>query len=251
MRARIVVPLTGVLALAVAAGAIADSDTSGTTVQTYDQSYSTRAPHHSAGTTISMSATDPQNPRNRQPKRITNFDVTFPLGSAIKTGAIAQCKATDEDFGNATNPDDACPRGSRLGTGQAAVRLPFPSVDLPGTVHAYNATKGMLLFIDFSSLTGSQTMLLRPKFKGLKLKTAVPLTCVPPLRPDQGCRDGSGTEQAIVLTRLTLKTKPRGKQPPLLKTPKSCPSSHHWHFAAHVKYADGTTVAIPSTSRCR
>jgi hypothetical protein len=53
----------------------------------------------------------------------------------------------------------------------------------------------------------------------------------------------------MVLTRLTLKTKAAGKRPPLIKTPRACPS-RDWKFTAHITYADGTGLALPGTSRC-
>src|SRR5829696_5339619 len=153
MRKLVVVALAGILTLAVSAIAIAASATSGNTVQNYEQTYSQKKPKKSTGTTFSTSSTDDTNTaKNRQPKRVTNFDIKFPPGTKINSKAIPACKATDADFAAAENADDACPKGSTLGKfgkpdGEVAARTPFPGVaDLAGTVDAYNAPKGLLLF---------------------------------------------------------------------------------------------------------
>jgi hypothetical protein len=250
MRKLVVGALMGVLALAVAGIAVAATATSGTTEQTYTQTYSVKKPNKSEGTTFGTSSTDPQNPRNNQPKRVTNFDITFPKGSKINNKAIPACKATDSDFANAQDPDDACPKGSKIGTGKVAARTPFPGVaDFTGTVDAYNAPKGLLLFVNVQS--ANQTLVLHPKFKGLKLLTAVPQTCIPPNIPQNDCKDNTGTKQEAILTNFELKTTPKGKgKKILIKSPPTCPKAG-WAFEANIKYDDGTAVKIPSTSPCK
>ena len=245
----------GVLALAVTAVAIAAEGTSGTTVQKYTQTYSVKKPNTNTGTTFGTSSTDETNTqKNKQPKRVTNFDIKFPAGSKINTKAIPQCKATDSDFANASDPDDACPKGSKIGTGKVAARTPFNGVaDFTGTVDAYNANKGLILFVNVQS--ANQTLVLRPKFSGLTLRTKVPQTCIPPNRPDQGCRpNGPGEPQEAILTNFELKTKAAGtgrgkKRKNQIMTPPSCPRGG-WKFEANIKYADNTSQKIPTTSPC-
>ena len=255
MRKLVVGALLGALSLVVAAVAIGATATSGTTVQNFDQTYSAKKVKKSTGTTFSTSSTDEQNPRNKQPKRVTNFDITFPAGTKINSKAVPQCKATESDFAAETNPDNACPKGSKIGSGTVTARLPIQNTaDLNGTVTAYNANKGLLLYVIIQSPLGNQVLLIKPKFRGLKLLTQVPATCIPPNRPDQGCKDSSGQEQAAVLTSFKLKTKPVGsgrgaKRKNLITTPSSCTSAG-WKFAASLKYADGTGVKITSPSKC-
>jgi hypothetical protein len=255
MRKFIVGALMGVLTLAVAAVAFGASATSGTTVQNYDQVYSQKKPNKSTGTTFSTSSTDETNTaRNKQPKRVTNFDITFPKGSKIDNNGAPQCKADENDFAQAENPDDACPKGSRIGTGEVAARTPFNGVaDFTGTAFAYNAKKGLKLFVNISS--ANQTLLLEPKFRGLKLLTAVPHTCIPPNIPANDCKDANGVPQEAILTNFELKTVPKSsgkgsKRKNLITTPKTCPSGG-WTFTANIKYADGTSVKIPSKATCR
>ena len=57
-----------------------------------------------------------------------------------------------DDFANAQNPDDACPKGSAIGSGKVAARTPFNGVaDFTGTVNAYNAPKGLILYVNVQS----------------------------------------------------------------------------------------------------
>lgn len=253
MRKLVIVALAGVLTLAVTAIAVAATATSGTTEQTYTQTYSAKKPNKSTGTTFGTSSTDPQNERNKQPKRVTNFDIKFPAGSKINNKAIPACKATNSDFANAEDPDDACPKNSKIGTGSVAARTPFNGVpDFTGTVSAYNAPRGLILFVNVQS--ANQTLVLRPKFSGLTLKTVVPQTCIPPNRPDQDCKDSSGQQQEAILTNFELKTAAKGsgrgaKRKNLITTPPSCPK-RSWKFEANIKYSDGTSAKIPTTTPC-
>src|SRR3954452_10886320 len=253
MRKLAVVALAGILTLVVTAVAIAASATSGTTVQNFEQTYTAKKPNKSTGTSFSTSSTDEQNPKNKQPKRVTNFDIAFPKGSKIDSKAAPQCKASENDFASADNPDDACPKGSKIGSGTVAARLPINGTgDLNGTVRAYNANKGLLLFVQVDAPGAAQTLLIKPKFSGVNLKTVVPVTCLPPGTPQSGCKDAQGNPQEVVLTSFALKTKPvkdKKSKRQLITTPKTCPSGG-WTFTASLKYADGTSVKIPSKAPC-
>ena len=255
MRKLVAVALAGVLTLAMAAIAFAAQETSGTTVQQYDQEYSQKKPSKSTGTTFSTSSTDEANPRNKQPKRVTNFDITFPRGSKIDSKAAPQCKADENDFAQASDPDDACPRGSRIGSGEVAARTPFNGVaDFTGNAFAYNANKGLLLFVNIQS--ANQTLLLKPKFRGLRLLTTVPHTCIPPNLPQNDCKDASGTSQEAILTNFELKTTPKSsgrgsKRRNLITTPRTCVVRSGWDFTANIKYGDGTSVEIKDDGTCR
>ena len=249
MRKFIVGALAGVLVLAVAAVAMAD------TVQTYKQSFSAKKPGASTGTTFSTTSTDESNTsRNKQPKRTTEFDITFPKGTVINSKAMKQCSATEEDFTNADNPDDACP-GSKIGTGDVKARLPINNTeDLTGTVTAYNGKGKLLLWVVVQSPLGNQTLLITGKLKSsaksTTLKTPVPPSCVPPGIPSNDCKDGNGTPQYAILTSFNLKTKAykKGKKV-YMKTPAKC--SGKWTFAADIAYDDGSHFKTKSTTPCK
>jgi hypothetical protein len=255
MRHLIVGSLSSALVLvSVATDAFGTTGTSGTTVQQSEARFTTTATAKSAGVRFAIASTDQQNPRNRQPKRITNFTITLPSGSSIDSKTVPQCKATAFDFEQASNPDDACPRGSKVGIGRAAMRLPFPGTsDFPGTVSAYNANKGLLVFMNFPA--ANLKLLLRAKFSGLTLRIAIPHTCVPPTVPANDCADNFGGRQEAILVQMGLTTRPKSHRTrlgvrKLIRTPRACPSDG-WHFRANFKYADGSTLTIPSKSSCR
>src|SRR3954471_5223674 len=125
MRKLAVVALAGILTLVVTAVAIAASATSGNTVQNFEQTYTAKKPGKSTGTSFTTTSTDDTNTaKNKQPKRVTEFDIAFPKGSKIDSKAAPQCKATENDSASADSPDDACPKGSKLGSGKVAARLP-------------------------------------------------------------------------------------------------------------------------------
>ena len=99
MRKLVVGALAGVLTLALAAIAMAASETSGTTVQNYDQTFSAKKTKKSTGTTFNTSSADEHNTANdKQPKRVTNFDITFQNGTKIDNRAAPACNASEEDF---------------------------------------------------------------------------------------------------------------------------------------------------------
>jgi uncharacterized low-complexity protein len=256
MRKLLVGALMGVLALAVTAIAVAESEQSGTTTQNYSQTYSAKKGKTATGTTFETSSTNSANDeQNKQPKRVTNFDIKFPVGSKIDSKAAPQCKADENDFAAEDDPDDACPKGSKIGSGAVKARLPYNNTsELNGTVTAYNANKGLLLWVQVSASGATQSLLIKPKFSGLNLKTKVPVTCLPPNTPQNGCKDSSGQEQAVVLTSFNLKTKAvssgKGKKRrQLITTPPAC-TSKGWQFVASLKYSDGSGVKIPVTQKC-
>ena len=254
MRKLVISALMGVLALAVTAVAFAAEGTSGNTVQQYDQTFSKTTAKTPTGTTFSTSSTDATNTQgNNQPKRVTNFDIKFPAGTKINSKAVPQCKATDEDFAEAEDPDDACPPKSKIGDGEVAARTPFNGVaDFTGTVDAYNAKNGLILFVNVQ--TANQTLVLRPKFSGVNLRTKVPQTCIAPGNPQNDCKDGEGNAREAILTNFELKTKVAksgtGKKlKSLITTPPTCKGS--WKFEANIKYADGTSQKIPTEQTCK
>jgi len=256
MRKLVVAALVGILTLAVTAVALAAQGTSGTTVQNYDQTYTQKKTNRSTGTSFSTSSTDEQNTaNNKQPKRVTNFDITFPNGSKIDSKAAPECTADENDFAEEDNPDDACPRGSKIGTGKVGARLPINGTpDLPGTVRAYNARKGLLLFVEVTASGARQTLLIKPKFRGRRLLSPVPQTCLPPGTPANGCRDNEGNVRQIVLTNFELKTKAVSRRQgrtrrQLITTPRTCPRGG-WEFEATIRYADRSSLKLEETSPC-
>ena len=75
------------------------------------------------------------------------------------------------------------------------------TADSLGTVSAYNANKGLILFINFP--TARQSLVLRPKFRGLRLQAAVPQpACRPPCQPPLESRERRVQQLRRVLGRV-------------------------------------------------
>jgi hypothetical protein len=236
--------LVGALALAVAAIALAD------TTQTYKQKFSSNKVSKSAGTTFSTSSTDEANTaNNKQPKSVRNFDIAFPAGTKIDSKGAPQCTKNDDEI-LAAGGKPACPKAV-IGAGRALVRLPFNgTADINAKVTAFNANKGLVLYVDPSPI--AQPLIIRPKFVGRVLKTPVAPNCLPPATVQANqCKkqDGSAGQEAVLVT-FSLKTvaKKKGKHV-LIKTPKTCKGT--WKFSANLKYADGTSKKIDSLQPCK
>jgi hypothetical protein len=236
--------LVGALALAVAAIAF------GATTQTYSQKYTSNKTSKSVGVSFTTASEDTSNTaNNNQPKAVRNFNLAFPSGSKIDSNGAVICKATDDEMIQAGGKP-ACPK-SVIGAGSARVRLPFAgSSDINAKVTGFNANKGLILYVDPSPI--AQPIILRPKFKGIKLLTAVPPNCLPPATNQGGqCKKQDGTAgQEAILTFFQLKTvsKKKGKHI-LIKSPKSCKGT--WKATATLKYADGTSKNIDSLQACK
>jgi hypothetical protein len=255
MRKLIVGAVIGALALALTAIAMAES------VQHYSQTYTQKKLSVSTGTNFSTDSIDEANPKNKQPKRTTQFDITFPAGTKIDYKALPVCTATEEEFSAATNPDDACPAKAKIGAGNVRARIPFalPSgEELTGTVTGYNGKKQLLLWVVIQSPIGNQTLLIKGKLgagAAPTLKTTVPASCVPPGIPTNQCKDGNGNSQYAILTFFSLKTKAatsgKGKnKKTYMKTPAKC-TGGKWTFTAKLKYDDGTTFTENSDTPCK
>jgi hypothetical protein len=248
MRKLVVGALVGVLALAVAAIALAD------TSQTYTQKFSKNKAKASVGTVFSTDSTDTSNTaNNNQPKAVRTFNIKFPAGTAVNYKAVPVCKASDDDMIQAGGKP-ACPK-SVIGSGSAKVRLPFAnSGDINATVTAFNNKNALVLYVDPSPI--AQPIILRPKFKGkLKngptLSTVVPPNCLPPASNQGGqCQTNGqpGQEAILVHFDLTTKAKKKGKNI-LIRAPKTCKKT--WTFKATLKYADRTSKSITSKQKCK
>ena len=242
MRKLLIGGLAVAAALAVAAVAYA------ATQQTYEQSYTTRAKNRSAGTSILLTVIDPENTENnQQPDPARQVTVTLPRGSRVDSGAAPQCRELDE---SATPP---CPNRTKVGEGEAEVRLRFPvsgRETIPATVTAYNRRNGLWLYV-VPQLQGQAPVVLRPTWDGLRLVTNLDPLCVPPgTPPDCDPRLGEAAISRFEL-RTTPKSRGRGaRRRNLLTTPRTCPRGG-WRFRLNVRYATQAPVTRTDTSPCR
>lgn len=241
MRKLFIGVLMGAVMLAVAAIALADTTT------TYSQKYSSAKKNTSVGTTFSTSSKEDGNAENNnQPKSTRQFDITFPAGTKINYKTVPVCKNLDEAA------DDPCPKNTKVGSGSADALLPNPGLPpIPSDVTAYNRKNGLWLFVQ-PQVQGQAPVVLKPAFKGLKLKTSIAPLCVASTNQDGQCVNNDGSPgKEVVLTRFELKTKAfkKGKKT-YIKSPAKC-TKKGWTFKADLKYADGTTGHFTDHQDCK
>ena len=242
MRKLLIGASVGVVMLVVAAFALAD------TVQTFNQTYTTKKKSTSTGTSFQTnSSEDANDAKNHQPKATREFDIKFPAGTKVNTGAAPQCKNVDESAA------DPCPKNTKVGSGHAQVLLPFNGTEpIDADVTAYNRKKGLWLYV-VPNFPNQAPVVLKPKYVGLTLKTATPPNCIASTNQNGHCVASDGSDGAeAVLTEFDLKVKAikKGKKT-FLKSPPKCPKSKTWPFVAKITYDDGTSVSPSSLSPCK
>jgi hypothetical protein len=241
--------------LAVAALAIA-SIAWGAVEQTYEQSFTSEKPGKPTGTVFDATASDPEAPGQQAPPA-REVVIRFPDNTKVDNLAAPRCKADESDFNE--EGEDACPRKSKIGDGNATVRAPNGQ-DVKADVTAFNRKNGLYLY---TVPEIGQPVVLQPRLKkGVtpKLITRIPALCLPPGTydaADDRC-EVSGEESTsgeIVLAQFHLETdvvkKGRGKsQKTLIRTPKRCPSNGEWEFVGIFRYKGGSSTTLSSTTPC-
>jgi hypothetical protein len=247
LRKLLIGALAGVVVLAVAAVAMA------TTTTTFDQKYIdakgkvSKKTGASVGTSFSTTSTEDANPdKNNQPKSTRQFNITFPAGTKVDQKAAPQCKNLDE------SANDPCPKNTKIGSGHAKVRLPYPGfADIDALVTAYNRKGGLFLYV-VPQFPNQAPVVLKPKFDGLTLKTSTPPNCVASTNQNGRCVDSSGnpgTEAVLVEFDLKTKATKKGKHT-FLKSPTKCKGGS-WTFKANITYDDGSSVSKSSKTPCK
>jgi hypothetical protein len=220
LRKLLIGAITGAVMLAVAAIAMAATQT------TYSQDYTTNKVNKSAGTHFSTTSIDPENTTgNEQPNAAREVDITFPKGTKIDQKAAPFCKNLDE------SADQPCPKNTKIGSGSAEVRLKFTgTAPIPASVTAYNRKGGLFLYV-VPSVQGQAPVVLKPVFKKLTLVTKIAPLCV---------LNDCATNGEAVLTSFKLNTNAipkkakKGKRT-YITTPKTCPKAG-WKFTGTFKY---------------
>jgi hypothetical protein len=280
--------LVGVMTLAVAAVALADSATVGTTTQNFTMNFAkpdsngdpveVQKPKTSVGIFADLSSSNPSNPKNGQTDALRELDLDLPTRTKVDPSAAAVCRASDTELEQ--EGPEACPDKSRIGTGFATAKfptatapngspLPDPQID----VVAFNARGGLLLHLQ-PTIGGvpSNPIILRPDWEGRLnngpvLHTEIEPNCLPPAQNVNGtCRDPStGAEgDEVILNSFQLVTEPKTKtvkkkvkgkkkkktiRKKLITTPRTCPSGG-WEFVGDFLFASGGQVEIPYKDNC-
>jgi hypothetical protein len=240
LRKLLIGALTGAVMLAVAAIAMAATET------TYSQKYTTNKAGKSAGTNFATTSIDNENTSgNNQPAAAREVDIGFPKGTKINQKAAPFCKNLDE------SANDPCPKNTKIGSGTAEVRLKFNgTAPIPADVTAYNRKGGLFLYV-VPSVQGQAPVVLKPVFNGITLVTKIAPLCV---------LNDCGTNGEAVLTKFTLNTKAitktvkKGKKKTktvFITTPKTCTAAG-WKFTGTFKYDPPTpTKVLTANQACK
>jgi hypothetical protein len=236
LRKLLIGAITGAVMLAVAAIAMAATET------TYEQSYTTNKTGKSAGTHFKTTSIDSANTTgNNQPAAAREVNITFPKGTKINQKAAPFCKNLDE------SADQPCPKNTKIGSGSAEVRLKFNgTAPIPASVTAYNRKGGLFLYV-VPSVQGQAPVVLKPVFKKLTLVTKIAPLCV---------LNDCATNGEAVLTSFELNTnaipkKAKKGKKTYITTPKTCPKAG-WQFIGTFKYdAPTPTKKLSSLQKCK
>ena len=194
--------------------------------------FSAKAPAKATGTTF---LTDRFNYKAPPPGTLADrvASVTFVMAPGTKTNTAAYPACTKAVL--ETGPDN-CPKGSKVGSGQAYVITGLPALDgakgVPLKATIFAAKGGLLTY-----LTGAQTQIIQLTMKGNRMVAPVPHVC-----PTGDC---SQVEAVLKYLKVTLKP---GN---LITTPKKCPASGKWTNTAIYKFVNGDTEKETSTSKCK
>jgi hypothetical protein len=155
--------------------------------------------------------------------------VILPQGTQLRLGRLPQCHASDAAIA-AEGAEGACPRSSRVGSGQADGVLAGSSADFALAIYA---VRGHLVF---AAEQGHKP--LKQSFTGVSKGHTLILT-VPTL-------DGRITPTSFA---ATIAARPGGRR--WLLTPPTCPSSGHWRTAGRFQGASAATPTAAADTPAR
>jgi hypothetical protein len=202
--------------------------------QSVTATVSTKRPATTTGSTLAIDWRDPANPAGK-PYSVKTIVTDFPPGTAIDTGAIPQCKASDAEL--MARGAAACPAGSLISrgtlltdTGSSGV---FPPRFGKNTVANFNNAGEQ---IGIAESTDPPTRVVtRSKLSGNRLTFEAPLL---PGNPPP--------DPYLAFRELRLSGPPL----PYARTPPSCPRSRNWATTFTFTYRDGATERVQTRSPC-
>jgi hypothetical protein len=170
-------------------------------------------------------------PPGAQPPPARGETIVFPRGTRFDLTGGPNCTASNEQI--MRDGLGACPRRSRVGSGEASLYLGAAgSLDIK--VYEYLARPGFAYV--FTTDSGSVLRVVRSTVHGNRLTITIP-RLMPP----------GGHEPAI--TRFSLKTRRAGtRQRPRLRTPPRCPKSGRWKFTYLARYDEPYGVQRSTSS---
>ena len=240
--------LKGAVTICVAAGACtaiaAASATAQVLRQTAHAGPTTAVPGAATGSFFEVEFRNPGDP-NGKPYSIARIEVRFSPGTVIDTRAIEQCKASDAEL--YALGKDACPPGSRLGTGRI-VSDTGSTAGFPRFVENDSATfnnEGELIGISESSNAGPVV----PGFSRIVTRNRISSQGVDisfPRLPGNGPPE---PYTAIKSLRVHTPAVVQGGRP-YSTTPPTCPPSGYWTGTLTFIYRDGVQQRVESQAPC-
>jgi hypothetical protein len=174
-----------------------------------------------------------------KPTPLRSAVLELPSGLRYDTGAVTECKASDEELH--ARGSDACPADSllTLGTFNAITGFGPPVDPVAGDNHVFN---GPSQLIEVITVPGGSPS---PGFDRLTLKGTT-LTAHPPTTPG-GPPEG---ETAVRGSDFNVPVKGTTARP-LVTTPPSCPASGKWTTTATFVFANGDRDTVVSATPCK
>ena len=230
------------LACALTAAPVAAQPASGPR-ETVDQSFTTTAPGAATGLAFSAAyhaAGDPQG----NPPYLRRMVFQSPPGMRYDTSVPDRCTATDAQL--AVMGPDACPAGSRIGTGTTDGIFYFPFsgdqvVDrFHHTLHVLNGDHEQILLVESEGYT-----VVRGRFTSDGSLEFDPPSCFP-APPAGGCADDYILQLKSATTIPAITRAGRA----YATTPPSCPSTGEWETTLRYWWSDGSTDAVVTRQPC-
>jgi hemolysin type calcium-binding protein len=196
-------------------------------------------PGASTGFTLNIDYVNPSDP-SAKPPAVRKVVEDLAEGSQIDTSIPARCAASDPQL--MVQGADACPPGSRVGTGTITIDTGFPG---PGRfvvadVVFLNNTD-QLIFLSTERGTGARVV-TRSAIEGSRIvNDAPPLPGTP---PDGGAID-------VVQVRIDEVSRVvGGVRRGYITTPGACPDRRFWVNSVTFAYADGASQTVDTQSSC-
>ena len=161
--------------------------------------------------------------------------ITFPAGTKFNFGTklIKPCKLTTKQLETLGGP--TCPKSSKIGTGSAVANAsPVLAVPINASVTSYVRSKSTVVLQVVTHPEIAPPIVILETVSGSKLSIPVPT---------------SSSGISLVLTSLKLNIPALGSGKTALVTTGKCVAGKY-AVKSNFVYADGSTDAITSSSRC-
>lgn len=203
--------------------------------QKAEMRFTTEKADHSSGLRLSIDYRNPSD-RQAQPPAVRQVVEKLARGGRFDTSVPELCPASDAEL--MAEGADACPDGSRVGTGVITFDTGFPE---PGrfvvvdVVFLNNTDE--LIFLSTPRSTGSRVVVRAPMDRRAIHGSAPLLPGTPP----------NGASIDTVEARLDRIAR-RGRS--YITTPRECPAERSWTNKIIFTYADGVTQKVKTRNRC-